>query len=422
MIEQLATLCFGFALIHTFIAPKILGLRHRFRRNSPGENLLHLLSEVEIVFGLWATILFFLWAGVNSLDLGAFDAQSPLEYLEKVNFSESVFVFVIMVLSSTKPILGVASGTMSRIANVLSFSPGRNLAITVLIIGPLLGSLITEPASMTVCCYLLWPLFKSKNLASKAKYLLLGLLFVNISIGGTLTSFAAPPVLVVSRPWEWTSLYMFTHFGWRAVLSIVISTLIITTVVRRELDLVVFEHHKTPGIPPWIVLIESLFIVSAVIASHHVVLLFAIFLFFLGFNRVIKEHGGELRLKESLLVGFFLAGLVTLGSLQEWWIRPLLTGIAEIELFTVALALTAITDNALLTYLGTLVPEFTDSQKYSLVSGAVCGGGLTVIANAPNPIGYALLKGGFGEGGISSSKLFLAAVIPTTVAALLFLV
>jgi hypothetical protein len=52
-----------------------------------------------------------------------------------------------------------------------------------------------------------------------------------------------------------------------------------------------------------------------------------------------------------------------------------------------ATALTAITDNAALTYLGSLVEGVSDQLKYALVAGAVSGGGLTVIANAPNPAG-----------------------------------
>ena len=215
---------------------------------------------------------------------------------------------------------------------------------------------------------------------------------------------------------------MFEHFGWRAAAAVFISTVIVTTAIRKQLDSITLPKIEINSSPFWVICIDAVFIGFAVLASHHIVLLFAIFLFFLGYTRVTSEFRDELKLRESLLVGFFLAGLVTLGGLQEWWIRPLLSRLGNTELFWSATALTAVTDNALLTYLGTLVPEFSQAQRYSLVSGAVCGGGLTVIANAPNPIGYSLLKGAFGEGGISATKLFLGALIPTTVAALLFLV
>ena len=89
-------------------------------------------------------------------------------------------------------------------------------------------------------------------------------------------------------------------------------------------------------------------------------------------------------------------------------------------LFASATLLTAITDNAALTYLGSLVEGVSHDFKYSLVAGAVTGGGLTVIANAPNPAGFALLKGSFEDGAISPFGLLAAAAAPTLVAACAF--
>jgi molybdate transport system substrate-binding protein len=91
-------------------------------------------------------------------------------------------------------------------------------------------------------------------------------------------------------------------------------------------------------------------------------------------------------------VAFFLAGLVVLGGLQQLVAAAALTGMEPLALFFGATALTAITDNAALTYLGSLVEGVSDEFKYALVAGAVAGGGLTVIANAPNPAGVAILQ------------------------------
>jgi di/tricarboxylate transporter len=84
--------------------------------------------------------------------------------------------------------------------------------------------------------------------------------------------------------------------------------------------------------------------------------------------------------------------------------------------------LTAFNDNAAITYLSTLVPNMTDGMKHAIVAGAVTGGGLTVIANAPNPAGQAILNKYFEEG-ISPLGLFLGALVPTVIvgAALWFL-
>lgn len=81
-----------------------------------------------------------------------------------------------------------------------------------------------------------------------------------------------------------------------------------------------------------------------------------------------------------------------------------------------ATALTAVTDNAALTYLGSLVEGLPDDFKYALVAGAVSGGGLTVIANAPNPAGFSILKNNFPGQTVRASLLFAAAVPPTITA------
>jgi hypothetical protein len=115
-------------------------------------------------------------------------------------------------------------------------------------------------------------------------------------------------------------------------------------------------------------------------------------------------------------VAFFLAGLVVLGGQQAWWLQPLLMGLSVDAVFYGATALTAITDNAALTYLASLVPGLSDEFKVAIVAGAVAGDGLTVIANAPNPAGVAILKGRFDEGVVNAGKLLVAAIPPTIVA------
>jgi Na+/H+ antiporter NhaD/arsenite permease-like protein len=132
-------------------------------------------------------------------------------------------------------------------------------------------------------------------------------------------------------------------------------------------------------------------------------------------THITHEYQEKLKLKESLLVGFFLAGLVTLGGMQGWWLQDLLARLPDLALFFGATALTGVTDNAALTYLGSLVEGLTESAKYYLVAGAVTGGGLTVIANAPNPAGYGILNTQFEDGGISPLYLLISALFPTTI-------
>jgi predicted cation transporter len=149
---------------------------------------------------------------------------------------------------------------------------------------------------------------------------------------------------------------------------------------------------------------------------HHPVVFMGIFLYFLGLTLVTRQYQDELQLKGSLLVAFFLAGLVVLGGPQRWWLEPLISRMNPLPLFLGTTLLTAFTDNAAITYLGAQIPNVTEAFKYALVAGAVSGGGLTVIANAPNPAGFSILQPKFDPEGISPMRLFRAALVPTLIA------
>lgn len=159
---------------------------------------------------------------------------------------------------------------------------------------------------------------------------------------------------------------------------------------------------------------------GVVIFAHHPAIFMGLFLFFLGVCSAYPDHQDRLILREGLLVAFFLAGLVVLGGQQQWWLQPLLLSMNSDAVFFGAAALTAFTDNAALTYLGSLVDGLSGEFKYALVAGAVTGGGLTIIANAPNPAGIAVLRKHFDDEAVHPGGLLLGALLPTCVAALAF--
>jgi hypothetical protein len=412
-VEIMAAVLFACAVIHTFSTSYF---EHLARVQPAHSGLWHLLGEVEAVFGFWAMVLLLAMA----LQLGT---TSSMHYLESRNFTEPAFVFVIMVIAASRPIIDFAGALLVWISRALPLPAPTAYYVTVLSIGPLLGSFITEPAAMTLSALLLRERFLTKNAPNPFKYATLGVLFVNVSIGGTLTPFAAPPVLMVAETWGWDIRFMMVNFGWKAAVAVFINAAAVTILFRSYLQGVptISAALARLDVPVWVIGSHLLFLTGVVVFNHHPIVFAAVFLFFLGFTEAYKKHQSRLLIREGLMVAFFLAGLVVLGGMQKWWLQPTLSGMPPAALYWGATALTAITDNAALTYLGSLVDGVDDEFKYALVAGAVTGGGLTVIANAPNPAGFAILKGSFDDGAISALGLLTAAVLPTLVAASAFL-
>jgi hypothetical protein len=435
----IATAIFALAIIHTFLASRIaVAARRAQARRIAAEDttrpahpsvaveLLHLLGEVEIVFGVWAAVLL--------LALWAYDGWAVAAgYLsETVDYSEAMFVVVIMAMASTRPVVVFAERSLRLVADAAGGTPAA-WWMSILIIGPVLGSFITEPGAMTIAALLLSRQFYDLQPSRALSYATLGLLFVNVSIGGTLTHFAAPPVLMVARPWGWTTGFMLTHIGWRAALAIVVSTIVCYAMFRREFAALARKpaqaDREQPDeeagaqallpVPAWIVAVHIGFMAWTVLTAHYPALFVGGFLFFLGFLRATASYQATLQLRTPLLVGFFLAGLVIHGGLQGWWIAPVLASLSSSALFIGSAFLTAFNDNALITYLATLVPNLAPAMRTAVVEGAVVGGGLTVIANAPNPAGQALLARHFDDA-VSPLGLLAGAAVPTLIAAFIF--
>ncbi|WP_370260961.1 putative Na+/H+ antiporter [Limnobacter sp.] len=411
-IEIIGASLFAIAVIHTFSTKFFERLAHT-QPNHAG--LWHLLGEVEAVFGFWAMVLVVFMFFV----LGQSEAVA---YVDTRNYTEPLFVFAIMVIAASKPILVLAGRIVKSTAALLPMDRQVAYFFTTLSLVPLLGSFITEPAAMTLAAFLLRDRFYTQGISNTLKYGTLGVLFVNISIGGTLTPFAAPPVLMVAAKWGFDMHYMLTMFGWKAALAVLVNATALTVLFAKELAAMKKPSENGPpeDMPFWVIGTHLLFLVSVVVFAHHPAVFMGLFLFFLGYTSAYSRYQDRLILKEGLMVAFFLAGLVVLGGMQAWWLQDVLKGMSPTVLYYGATALTAITDNAALTYLGSLVEGVSDEFKYALVAGAVTGGGLTVIANAPNPAGFAILRHYFNDGAIHPGKLFLAALGPTAVAVLAF--
>ncbi|MFA9215993.1 MAG: putative Na+/H+ antiporter [Sphingomonadaceae bacterium] len=411
-IQLIGAILFGLALLHTFAAKSFELLSHRIPRHA---GLFHLLGEVEVVFGFWAFVLVMVMALVSG-------GEAAIEYAESRQYTEPLFVFVVMVVAASRPVLDISQRVLLALAQRLPLRTELVLVWFGLALVPLTGSLITEPAAMTLAALMLAPQVFRDGMPEWLKYGALGVLFVNVSIGGTLTAYAAPPVLMVAATWNWDSAFMASHFGWKAAVAVLINATVISFLLRRHLRPAASDSAAhSVRIPLLVSGIHLAFLATVVVLGHHPVLFLGIFLLFLGFTQAYERYQNPLIIKEGLLVGFFLAGLVVLGGMQQWWLQPIVSSLPPVALFFSALGLTAITDNAALTYLGSLIAGISPQSQYMLVAGAVAGGGLTVIANAPNPAGVSLLRRGFQDESIGAIGLLAGALLPTAVAAAAFL-
>ena len=415
-IEIIGAVLFAAAILHTFCAGAFVRLAHARPAHA---GLWHLLGEVEVVFGFWALVLVLCMFVLQG-------RAAATGYLDGRNFTEPLFVFVIMVIAATRPILQSTAGAVGLLARALPLPGSMGAYIVILAVVPLLGSFITEPAAMTLGALILGRRIFAAGISPRLQYATLGVLFVNVSIGGTLTPFAAPPVLMVAAKWHWDTAFMLSHIGWKAALAVGVNAVAAALLFARELGRLSNPTDLADGVgpgemlearvPPALVTVHLLFLAGVVVFSHHPAVFVGLFLFFLGVAHAYQRHQDPLMLREGLMVAFFLAGLVVLGGQQQWWLQGALLSMSSQAVYYGATALTAVTDNAALTYLGSLVEGLSDEFKYALVTGAVTGGGLTVIANAPNPAGLALLRGYFGGRGVSAAGLFLGALPPTIVA------
>ena len=411
--QQFAALfCLAAATLHSFSVNKIERIARLSKQNSFLQLFLHWMAEIEFAFAFWA--LAFLGCIFFSQTL-----TTTQEWFSQNSFREPFFVLIIMLIASTSSILCLSENLLVRIAKILPLPKAYGFYWLTLILGPLLGSFITEPAAMTVTALLLHQNLFSKTKNQKLIYSITACLFVNISIGGTLTSFAAPPVIMISKIWNWDSLYLFQHFGWKSILAIFLNTSLTLLFNQKELKRILADSPRSTQVLPALQLsITSLtlffLLIFIILFSHVWLALFTAFLILLFLNFI--PTACPFKWKESFAVSVFLASLVILTTDQNWWLEPILNSLQNFSLFCSTTLLTGFIDNAAITALAGKVTSLTLASKTAILAGSVAGGGLTLIANAPNPAGYSLLKSNFGPLGINPILFFFYALFPTLIA------
>ena len=111
--EILATVLFACALVHTFMSSWFNRLAAKYPEGRLRENTLHFLGEVEIVFGLWAAIFLVAFGAMHGF-------ARATAFLDSLSFTEPAFVFAIMVIAATRPVLNFSAQAMSRVSQKLA--------------------------------------------------------------------------------------------------------------------------------------------------------------------------------------------------------------------------------------------------------------------------------------------------------------
>lgn len=428
---RIATLViFLAAIAHTLLAHHFTSLAnkiaHKYNKKSKKKisvlaEILYFLGEIEVVFALWVIPLVI----VITLFLGW---PNTVEYLNSRIYIEPFFIVVVMSIASTRPVVKIASQGVHLIGKFFGDSPS-SWWLAILTLGPIFGSIITEVAAMTIAALLLREKIYFYNPTKRLAYGTMGLMFTNFSVGGVLTNFAAPPALTLSRCWSWDVGDFFSQFGWRVLLGIAIVNCLYFLVMKKDFiklkkriaspDRSSGFDEKEGAIPVWITLVHLFFLGWTITMANYLPIFLGSYLIFLGFHQATRDYQNSLNLKRPLMVGLFLAGLVIHSGFQGWWIERILGDLGYGAMMLTGTVLTAFNENTTVAHLACLVGELSPKVQYALVSGLVAGGGLTIMAHAPNPAGQALLRPFFKKG-ISSWNVFLAALIPTLIFLALF--
>lgn len=429
-INLLFAACFVLAILHTFAAHRF-ARKARQRRQHAGAgtgivpegkkqsfwiNLLHFCGEVEIVFGIWCLVIFAVAGFLYGWD-------AVVAYIGSYDYSEAVYVAVALAMASTYPIMRFADKILSSLAKLGGGTPLAWWAL-LLTIGPLLGALIKESVAMAIVAVLLGRHFFACRPSKPLAYATLGLLFTNISASGLLTNFASSAIVVLSSAWKWDTPYMWQTFGWKEIAGIAASNLIYFGLFHKELRQLKspeMEEGRQREVPFWVTALHIAFLTFMTFSSSYPTIVMGAFVLYLGVYQATSSYQKFMDLREPLLIGFFLSSLILMSGLQIWWIEPIVEGLHEYGLYAAALLLSAFTHNASNTLLYSHLPHLTDHVKYLLVTAALVGGGLTIMANGPNLMACSLLNEYFDRE-ISFTRLFLAALVPVLVFSFFFLV
>lgn len=427
--EILTLIVFICAIIHTFLTPRLFLLSKKMAvKAEKGKKnwriyhfcseLIYFASEVEVVFGLWVFPLIVAYPFF-------FSTKEVVNYINSHDYSAPFYFTVIMVIVGTRPILYFAEGLLEKLAKLGKDTPAA-WWWTIMMAGPLLSIILKEPGAMTLSAIVLAHKFYHYKPSLKFQYATLALLFSNISLSALLNPYASKSLFLISSELRWEFQYLFFQFGWKALIAILLNNTTYFFFFRKEFQKSNFPkkiplRKKSRHAPPlWITIIHLIFVFLIAYNASYFPIFIAFFVIFLGFYRATSFYQDPLKLQPAILVGFFFASLMLHGELQAWWVSAIWNNLSPWMTLVSSTIFSTFIDDATLLYIFSKLPRplFENSINY-VIAGALSSGGLTIIANGPNLIGYSFLREFFGEK-ISFFPLFLAALLPTVINLLAF--
>ncbi|MBQ8498549.1 putative Na+/H+ antiporter [Chlamydia sp.] len=422
-----SAILFFSAVIHTFLTPWLTRLyeeyQHkkmlfpeRWRQYLWLSEFLRIVSRVELVFVLWAVPLFFLFLYTEGY-------RVTMAYFDSRNYVFSLFIIVMLILLESRPIEYFSQKIFATIAKIGNQSP-ICWWWTIMIAAPLSAFFLKESGAMIIAATLLSKHFYKFSPSPKLCYATMGLLFSNISISGLTSSFSSRALLTILPEIKWTNSFIISHFSWKVVLAILVSTTIFFCIFRKEFKkfpkTIPSSTMMSDRVPLWIIFIHVL-LVGCVILSRAIPLFLGFLLvFYLGFQRFTIFYQNPIKTAKVCFVGLFYIGIVIFGELQEWWVLDLMHGMPDFGYMMTSYLFSIFLDNALVNHIVHNLPMANDCYLYLVLVGSMSAGGLTLVSNMPNIVGYLILRPTFPHSDISLIRLFLSAVVPSIVSLSVF--
>lgn len=422
-----ATVLFFFSVVHTFLTPwfyqrfqvckhKKMIFPEKWKKYLWLSECYRLLSRVETVFILWAVPLF-LWF------LYTEGYKMTISYFNSRNYIFSLFIIIMLLLLESRPIVYLSECIFSSIAKIGKQSP-RCWWWTLMIATPVSSVLLKETGAMIIATTLLSRSFYRFAPSTRFAYATMGLLFSNISLGGLTTGLSSRALFIILPSVKWGNSFILKYFCWKALIAILISTTVYYLIFRKEFarfpKVVTVLSNVKERMPKWIICVHILLIVAVILARFVPLLMVAILIFYLGFQRFTIFYQRPMRIGKACFVGLFYAGLVIFGELQEWWVLELMHRMPDFGYMMTSYVLSIFLDNALVNYLVHNLPVATDCFLYLVIAGCMSAGGLTLISNIPNIVGYLALQSFFPSSSFSLGWLFLFALGPSIIALMTF--